>query len=230
MPIDFSSENWQGPRIANLNASDEFLVVAQAGAAGLREIRGRLILAQSLFLSAEFTISGNEVGEKINPTVGGDPSPSGPSYFCVAWERVASAADHDILARLVDMNGFLLGSHSIFVENTSATLDQFPSLSKNDGQPPASSQAWTLVWQRHAGAGDEDVYGAQIARDGAVVFPTFPIETGAENALNPRVSSILDTGLGNERRYLVAWQRTVGSDWAISLSLRSGPSSSVSRT
>jgi len=51
---------------------------------------GQLVVAQTLFQSANFPISSVAGGEKINPTVGGDPSPTGPSYFCVAWERVFS--------------------------------------------------------------------------------------------------------------------------------------------
>jgi hypothetical protein len=116
-----------------------------------------------------------------------------------------------------------LGAGSILVDNTLGTLDQVPMLSKSDGLPPAATQEWTIVWQRHASPGNEDVYGAQIHRDGGITEPTFPIEISASNALNPRVSSIVDTGL-SARRYLVAWQRVVSpTDYAISLSLRAGP-------
>lgn len=222
--IDGSSENWSAPKIANNNAAHDFLVVAQAGPTGAREIKGQIVLAQTLFQSAIFTISGPETGEKLDPTVGGDPSPIGPSYFCVAWERVRSLTDHDIHARLVDPYGLLHGPGTIMVDNTLGTLDQNPELSKNDGLPPTATQAWTVVWQRHAGPGDEDIHGAQLAWDGWVMTPPFEIDISSENSLNPRVSPILDRGLG-ERWYLVAWQRVVNvSHWAISLSVRGGAS------
>ena len=218
--IDGSSDNWSCPKVANNNWGHDFLVVAQAGPDGSREIQGRLVVASSCLLSPAFPISAGS-GDKLHPTVGGDPSPTGPSFFCVAWERVISSADHDIHARLVDNLGQLHGPNTIFVDNTASTLDEYPELSKSDGAPPSATQAWTVVWQRQASPGDEDVYGAQLAWDGAITAPTFPIDDTVDDSLNPRVSSILDHGA---RRYLVAWQRVVGaSDWEIRMSLRNGP-------
>lgn len=222
--IDASSADWGNPKVANNRASSEFLVVAQAGAAGSRVIVGSIVLAQSLIQSSTFTISSlDAAGEKINPTVGGDPSPTGPSYFCVAWERVFSPTDHDIHARLVDTTGGLVGLNTITVDNTSGTLDRFPSISKSNGLPPDATQDWTIVWQHHYAAGDEDVYGAQIHWDGGITNSTFVIEGSTVNALNPRVSSITDWGAG-ARRYMVAWQRVVpGPGFSITLALRAGP-------
>ena len=216
--IDGSSENWSGPKVANNHANSDFLVVAQAGPSGSRVIKGRIVLAQTMFMSGEFTISGQETGEKLHPTVGGDPSPSGPSYFCVAWERVRSVTDHDIHTRLVDPYGALVGSDTLHLEDSLGTLDESPELSKSDGMPGAGTQVWTLVWSRKTGPGNGDVYGAQIANDGWLQTPPFPIEASAENALNPRVSPILDMSFSGTRHYLVAWQKVVNvSDWAIHL-------------
>ncbi len=216
--IDGSSENWSDPKVANNHAASDFMVVAQAGPSGSRVIKGKIVLAQTMFMSGEFTISGQEAGEKLHPTIGGDPSPSGPSYFCVAWERVRTVTDHDIHVRLVDPYGVLFGADTLHLEDSLGTLDTMPEISKDDGQPPAASQAWTVVWERQAAPGNSDVYGAQIARDGWVQTPTFPIEASAENALNPRVSPILDMSFSGTRHYLVAWQKVVNvSDWAIHL-------------
>jgi len=216
--IDGSSENWSGPKVANNNAASDFLVVAQAGPSGSRVIKGRIVLAQTMFMSGEFTISGQETGEKLHPTVGGDPSPSGPSYFCVAWERVRSVTDHDIHTRLVDPYGALVGGDTLHLEDSLGTLDENPELSKSDGMPGVGTQVWNLVWSRKTGPGNGDVWGAQIANDGWIPTAPFAIEASAENALNPRVSPILDMSFSGTRHYLVAWQKVVNvSDWAIHL-------------
>ena len=219
--IDNSLEDWQNPKVANQNASGEFLVVSQVGAVGARGIVGQLVIAQTLFQGANFAISPVAGGEKINPTVGGDPSPTGPSYFCVVWERVFSPSDHDVHARLVDANGSLQGS-PIMIDNTTGTLDQHPSISKSDGMPPAATQDWTVVWQRQYGANDEDLYGAQVHWDGVVTTPTFLIDNSLASTTLPSVSSLTDWGNG-ARRYLVVWQRFVNAtDTRIGMSLRSG--------
>jgi hypothetical protein len=219
--VDFTSEDWRLPHVANLRAAAEFLVVAQAGAAGSREIRGRLIPAQSLVLGPVFVIS-NLGGDKTHPSVGGDPSPVGPSYFCVAWERTVSPTDHDVHARLVDGAGSVYGATPILVDDSFATLDQNPSISKSDGMPPATSQVWTIVWQRNYGPGDDDIMARQLTRDGAPVNPTFTVEGSVANTTAPSVSSVLDVGT-NARRYLVAWQRSLGgANYGIGFALNEG--------
>jgi len=219
--VDFTSEDWRLPHVANLRAAAEFLVVAQAGAAGSREIRGRLIPAQSPVLGPVFVIS-NLGGDKTHPSVGGDPSPVGPSYFCVAWERTVSPTDHDVHARLVDGAGSVYGATPILVDDSFATLDQYPSISKSDGMPPAASQVWTIVWQRNYGPGDDDIMARQLTRDGAPVNPTFTVEGSVANTTAPTVSSVLDVGT-NARRYLVAWQRSLGgANYGIGFALNEG--------
>ena len=221
--VDNSSEDWQHARVANHRQSGGFLVVAQAGPVGARRIEGQIVIAQGLFQSTTFRISPSAPGEQIHPTVGGDPSPTGTAYYCVAWERAYSPTDHDIEARLVDSLGGVSGANGIGVDTSYDTLDRNPSISKSNGMPPAATQDWTIVWQRRYAPGDEDIYGAQIHRDGSIANSTFAVENSALNTLYPSVSSLTDWG-GNLRRYLVAWQREIpGPRFKVGMALRTGP-------
>lgn len=74
--IDATTTSWRGCRIANLNAYDKFLVVAESELApNPIAIAGRVYLAASHTLGSQFDI---ERGTRacIRPDVGGDPSRS----------------------------------------------------------------------------------------------------------------------------------------------------------
>src|SRR5262249_49469675 len=154
---------WAKPKVAAKYLGGNFLVVAQRGAAGSREIWGRTVSAAlPASVGAQLLLSGPEGGEKINPTVGGDPNPYWPTYFCLAYERVYSATDHDIHARLFDHTATLNGN-TLFIAN-GGELDEVPAISKSDGNGSSTGQFWNLVWQRDAG-GEHDIYGTQILWD-----------------------------------------------------------------
>jgi hypothetical protein len=141
--------------------------------------------------------------------VGGDPDPGHAGNFLVVWERGVSPTDHDINARLVDgATGTPLGT-TILLDNSTATLDQHPTVSKCNGRAPDTLQDWTIVWDREVGAGDHDIYGAQVHWDGTITNPTYAITFGASDDTYPQVSSPLD-GSG-PRDYMVVFQRDTGS-------------------
>ncbi len=204
--VDFTTDYWARPRVASNAIAQQFLAVAAVGqpGSGARIIRARTVGAPLGAMGGQFTVSGAEAGEKLNPDVGGDPVSSPPTYYCVVWQRSFSATDQDIHARLVRSDGTLHGPGTILLDNSSSTFDTRPAISKSDGGPPFSTQQWTVVWQRPA-TGHGNVYGAQIHWDGTITHPTFPVEATSDDTYEPDVSSLLDGIAGTPRHYVVAW-------------------------
>jgi len=219
--LDYTTADWRHPKVASNALAQNFLCVASVTpfGGGQRIIRGATFAAASNTTGAQFTISGFEAGDKLNPDVGGDPALVGPTYYFVVWQRVLSAVDNDIHARLVNANG-TNQSGLIVVDNTSATLDTVPAISKSDGNPPFTTQNWTIAWMR-----DQDhLWGAQYLWDGSVTHPTFLVAStpgGTNSAFGPpSVSSLLD-GDGITRPYMIAnsYIYPGQSDWNVTESL-----------
>jgi hypothetical protein len=207
--IDASVIDWRNPKIANNGIANQFLCVAQAGDAGSRIIRGRTCSAASLTTGAQFTISGAETGDKLNPDVGGDPISAPPTYYCVVWQRQYSSTDTDIHARLVTSSSTLLGPSTILLENSAATLDSLPSISKTDGLDPAASQDWQVVWQHETTSTNDDIQGARIHWNGNITSSTFFVASTTENERAPSASEPLNNTAPG-RPWLAAY--TIGSD------------------
>jgi hypothetical protein len=201
--IDQSAERWAHPRIANNYIAEQFFVVAEVGAIGSRQIKGLWISAVTQGHGTPFTIENNFSGEKINPDIGGDPAANGPTYYCVVFERVYSATDHDIWARILDSTGAQHFPSPVLVDNSANTLDGKPAISKSDGPAPSSLQDWTVVWEHQALQTDHDIFGARIHWSGSITNPTFLVLGSFDDELEPRVSSPLDVNL-DPRPVLVA--------------------------
>lgn len=223
LSIDFSSENWERPRIASHVLAGQFLVVAAVGSTlgGARTIRGRTIESESPYTrGAKFTISGSETGDKFDPDVGGDPSGFSPSYYCVVWTRAASATDHDVHARLVQSDSTLLGSSTIFLDNSASTLDHRATVSKSNGPPPSSLQDWNIAWEREVVGPHGDIRAAQIHWDGTITTSPFGVVTASSNDESPSASPGID--IGGVRYYGIAFTRDFTSDHDIELSVLTG--------
>lgn len=203
--LDYTTDDWVHPKVASNALAQNFLCVASVrpAAGGVREIRGVTFAAPTNTSGAQFSISGNEIGDKLNPDVGGDPVLSAPTYYFVVWQRNYSASDQDIHGRLVNSNG-TNQSGTIFVDNSSNTIDTVPAISKSDGHAPFTTQNWTIVWQRFYFGTQEQVWGAQYLWDGSLTHATFPIDQG-DHCLAPSVSSLSD-GDGFTRPYMVSFQ------------------------
>lgn len=201
---DFTSAHWARPRIAHNGATDRFLICAQVGQPGSRAIWGQVRTVFSNSLMAPAVMSGPEIGEKFNVDVGGDTYPSLPSYFCIVYQRVSGASDHDIHARLIDTNGVSLASPgTIFVDNTLATLDAFPTISKTN-----RGDAWNLAWQRDQSGQPTRVRGARIQWNGSVLAPSFQVSNVAQSERRPSASS----SIAGTSAYVVACERDFGTD------------------
>ena len=212
--IDFTSDYWARPRTASNAVAAQFLVAAEVGApgGGTRIIKGRTRDACSTTTGSQFQISDPVItSDQFDVDVGGDPTLAPPTYYCVTWERIFSSTDHDIFARLVLSNSTLLGTSTIFVDNTSGTLDEHPAVSKSDGSAPFTTQEWSIVWQRQFSPTDHDIRGAQIHWDGTITNASFSIDFSGSDDTLPTVSSEVD-GASGTRNYLAAWQRQFSPD------------------
>ncbi len=207
--IDFSIDDWRNPRVAANRLGNKFLCVAQVGSTGNRDIKARTIIANSLALGTVFTVNGSETGDKHDPDVGGDPYTTGPTYFCVVWQRDYSSTDTDVHARLITSSGSNSGS-VIFLENSGGTLDTRPSISKTDGNGPAVGQNWNVVWGHEASPTDDDVQGAQVHWDGTITSPTFTVAGTAANERFPTASEPIDAIGAQPRRWMSVY--TLDSD------------------
>jgi hypothetical protein len=202
--IDFTGNSWRTPRCANNRIASQFLVVAEVSGT-VSEIWGRTREAEDTTQGSQFQISSSG-GSKQNPDVGGDPVTSGPTYYCVVWERVASfASDHDIHARLVRTDSSLLGASTILVDNSSASYDRAPTISKHDGLAPFGSQTWNIAWSRLFSTSDWDIRGAQILWDGTVVTPSFSVDFSALDHRSPEVSAPVEP-TADGRPYAVVYE------------------------
>ncbi len=213
---DFTSAHWVRPRVAHLGASDRFLVCAQVGQPGAREIWGQVRSVFNNSIAVPAVISGAEVGDKYNCDVGGDTYPSLPSSFCVVYQRALSAADHDIHARLVDTNGVSQAAPgTLFIDNSGATVDAYPTISKTN-----RGSEWMVAWQRDASGQPTTVRGARVLWNGAVTAASFPITNTTLNERRPSVSS----SVGTSTNFVVACERDFVSDNDIVLYAVSGAS------
>ncbi|MCY2959573.1 MAG: hypothetical protein NTY35_05345 [Planctomycetota bacterium] len=218
--IDFTTNDWRNPKVANNGLANQFLCVAQVGASGSRIIRGRTILAATLGLGTQFTISGTETGDKTSPDVGGDPALTGPTYYCVVWQRTRTNGDEDVLSRLVLSNGTLFGASTFFLANADGFNDSVPSISKTNGKPPFAGQNWNVVWQREATPTNDDVACARILWDGSITDSPTLLGSTSENERAPAASDPIDDH-GTPRHWLVAY--TIGSDLRLRVMLDTFP-------
>lgn len=196
--LDNTVENWRGPKCANLNLSDQFLVAAQvSNVTGLPDwnIWGMTVSATTLVNSSKFLISTpDQGGPKFLADVGGDGYDGpGASYYCVTWRRDFSVNDWDIHARLVTAQGTLVGSQTLMIDNSGLTRDSMPSISKSNGLLGGGA-AWTITWQREVSATSHHVYAARVSWDGIMLNGPTQLTTGTSFHSFPRVSSPQNDG------------------------------------
>jgi hypothetical protein len=212
--IDYTTDFWGDPRIANNNIADSFLVVARSvpAAGGAQSISARSRSAAGT-MGNQVIASGLEPGDKWEPDVGGDPVLSGPTYFLLVYRRFFDTTDSDIHARLLNTDGSSAGS-TIFIENSSGTIDYNCTVSKSNGIEPFNTQNWNVVWSRYYAPDNEnDVLAAQVLWDGTVTsFATY-VDSSSSNDRYPSASSPLDsTGGSNPRAWMLVTQRQFTPD------------------
>jgi hypothetical protein len=165
--VDITTTSWRSCRVANLNAYDKFLVVAESEAsASLTAIAGRVYHAGTNTLGSQFDI---ERGTKacIRPDVGGDPSLATPTYWTVVFERRFTATDGDIMMRQVTESGALRGSGMTAID-ASTQRHERPVISRSNGMGTASQQAWLIAYLQDSTGGQYRIEGRIVSWDGQI--------------------------------------------------------------
>jgi hypothetical protein len=107
----------------------------------------------------------------------------------------------------------LIGTNTIPIDDTSATLDTNPSIAKG-----TNLVEWGIVWQRAATPTNHDIRGAIMNWDGTINVPSFPIQSSnQDDDTNPDVSTRNDAGM-----YLVVFQHGAANDHDIYMQLMIG--------
>jgi hypothetical protein len=213
--IDFTADDWRLPHTTNNRVAAQFLVAAEVLPSGFstRIIEGRTRSAAGSTTGSQFQISDPAItSDQFGVTVGGDPNPVGPTYYCVVWDRFYNNTDQDVFARLVRTDSSLVGAGTIFVANSAGTPDIYPAVSRSDGNPPAASQEWSIVWLRNVSP-NQEYHGAQIHADGTITNPSTLLVTFVSNVSvgPPSVSSIID-GTASPRDFLFVFALNTGGD------------------
>ncbi len=207
--VDFTTNYWSTPDIANNRSAGQFLVVAGFGSpsSGQRTIWGRQFDAASLTLGPQFPISpSDKSGDKFWPHVGGDPFPGGPSYYCVVWERYETFFD-DVNGVLVQTVPAALTTTSLALAGNLAGETLHPQVSKGDGQ----AGNWIVVFE-HAGGTYWEVWATQVRYDGTITIPPSPIDFSAStDSPFPAVSSPLEDDGASGAHYMIVYDKYFSS-------------------
>ncbi len=207
--IDFTAQNWVGPRVACKTLEGMFLVVAQVDQSGqaATSIRGRRYeaIGTQRVLWSQFDIQNpiaplNLPGNSFSPDVGADPWLFNPAHFVVVFEYRPPGGNGDIAYRLINADGtFPPGSLNSL--NSGAYDDRAPSISKSAGQG-----VYGIVWAQYANGGvGGDIVAAEIDYSGALRVPPFYLDSSANDDSRPRISTPAD--IPGLRQFLVTWQR-----------------------
>lgn len=186
--IDGGFSNWRRPRVANNNFNNNYLVVAEVGTAGARQVWGRTRDAASNTMGAQTQISdGAFSGDQFNADVGGDPYiTTSASFYCVVWQRNLTVTDTDILGRMVTPATGATSGSVILIENSGSSLYSNPSISNSN-----NTLLWNVAYQFTASATDEDIYGSQLSWSGGITTANFAIDSSGVNNTNPAVSGAI---------------------------------------
>jgi hypothetical protein len=212
--LDLSSNAWDSLHVADNAATHQFMIVSSV-TSGLTTY----ILASSIYHDGTYgtqtVVSGFETGTVRNCVIGGDPYPDPTaSYWLVVYEREYTTTDWDILGRLIDTSGHLVGSGPIYISNSIGTTDVGPAVSKSDG-----THDWMVAWQRNNGVNnDADVWAGMVKWNGTISAAEFQVSAWFQPEWQVAVSSPLT----NTSRYLVTWQVTDGGDHDILMALLEG--------
>lgn len=210
--IDISASNWADPAVANLSASNQFLVVAAVGQAPNRDIYGRTVGAvAALPVGLAIEVSASvAIHDKHAPDVGGDSWVSGSANYCVVWQASYSDGDDDVRGRMVDANGVLLGAGPMNLSILANEADMNPVISNSSGHASDADQFWNVVFEREEALANRDLYGLRIDSNGNVTGPANVAGTAADERA-ASVSAQLDPSQPN-MPWLLAYQIEAGAN------------------
>ncbi|MBL8755645.1 MAG: hypothetical protein JNK15_20285 [Planctomycetes bacterium] len=165
---DITTTSWSAVRIANVDAEDMFLCVAQCASGALPTwIGARRFDAGSVFLHPPAVVWAGTAA-CVAPDVGGDPNPTGAPRFTVVWEYEYSAVDHDIKFVQIATDGSLAGA--IGSVDSSVNHEHSPRISKSNGV--GNDATWAVVYRRDNGNTGQTRAGFMAANGQLTLFGT----------------------------------------------------------
>ncbi len=219
---DLTTADWRAPRVANLNGFDQFMVVASIDdnvtSSGQRFIGGRQTPAASISYGTMFPISNVSfvLGDMYNVDVGGDPFGGSPAYYCVAWQydTVLVPQTKEIVYRLVNSTGGLVGVGQVGLTTVPNTVDEVPSVSNGNG-----GNNWTIAWQRHPVSSLQyEVWAARVFWNGTLTNPAFLVASGGNRYYAPSAASPFNDG-----DIAIAYLEDWGTDRDVRIAVGSAP-------
>jgi len=121
--------------------------------------------------------------------------------FMIVWEDhiYAAGSDWDILARLVGLDGSLVGGATNIT--SASTMKQLaPDLTYNP-----NNHEILVVFEHEYSVSDHDIYARRLDSNGSPIGEWIPISTSIEWDVNPAVAY---NSYRNE--YLIVWERRIG--------------------
>jgi hypothetical protein len=213
LTIDYTTTYWTKPRIAVLEAHDQACVIAQTstGNSPPWAVRVRRIdLGANPVVQPVQTIADIVLNNALDPDIGGDANPVGPSRYLMVFEwgyvsssNLSSSLSYEQLAPDGALwNAGQLG-HPGFMRR--------PAVSKSCGLAGGGSEAWSIVYFREPTYGGTGPLTASfVGRYGTLLWPNGQqFMTLANNVDNTTahwtVSSVTNQDQG--RHYLCAERR-----------------------
>jgi hypothetical protein len=138
--VDLTGSDWTKPRVANCNAQNQFMVVAQVNLPTSR-ISARRVMASGASMSAQFDISPSSPNDTFqSPDIGGDDFPVGTPAYCVAYLAVG----HGVWFSRVSPTGTVSAATQLSVGPPPMGPVR---ISKSNGHWSYGDQRWTVGWQ-----------------------------------------------------------------------------------
>jgi hypothetical protein len=205
--VDFTAEDWLKIAVAGNNYAQNFLVVSEVRSGLLWWIGGRTI-AQDGTVGSLITIERELVvgtpGNNYHPDVGSDPY-FGVGYYTVVFNK-RTLTSSDIYMRQLTTAGALRTTNAVAVD-VSTSEESRPSISKSCGQSNGQPANFLITYQRTwiGTPYDQEVWGAFVGWNGAVVGSVFPVATTVNEESSPSAGSPVD--LGGARFWPYAFER-----------------------
>ncbi|MCY2959258.1 MAG: hypothetical protein NTY35_03755 [Planctomycetota bacterium] len=200
--VDSTSASWTKPRIANNGSAHVFLAVAERSSSNPKAVMGRTVAANGTIITvgSQFDLGGSLPGDKLTPDVGGDPTTSGSTSFCVVFERTVAAGDSEIGYRMVSSAGVPAGAGPTYFADAFVERNMAPSISRSNG-----GSTWLLAWvNRVTTPLTEGVLAARVGATGTVVSPLFAV-SGVQNAID--IAPCASSPLASSQRCAITFAR-----------------------
>jgi hypothetical protein len=193
--VDYTSDFWAQPRIANNNIANNFLVVVQRVPGCARPDDRERLHARCRFHRHRFSnhAQRRRTGDKFWADVGGDPHTIAPTYYMVVWQRNYAAGDTTSTRAWFRRAACRRERPNLCLEDSGGRRTSSRACPSRTALLPDSTQEWNIVWTRlDPGRLERRHLGCEIHWDGIITTPSFLITFGPVDDRNPAPSSPLD--------------------------------------